>query len=112
MILKRIDYASEANQIYKYVYWIEPIGHICFKIDFLKKNIYIRSLEVFEKGKGFGSMLLNECINDAIKYGIKIIYLDDFSERQREENNIYIKFGFNYFNDKDTKMFLNLPKLN
>lgn len=66
----------------------------------------INSLYVNEeyRGQGIGSYLLANMIKKAEKNKIKMIELEDDSDRFKKKNNIYYNFGFHYAYDYDPKM--------
>ena len=56
--------------------------------------------------KGYGTILLNEVIDTLKKKysSIRTIELDDMTDRYRQPNNIYLKFGFTYVSDHGPEM--------
>jgi GNAT superfamily N-acetyltransferase len=49
------------------------------------------------RGRGIGTNLVKSIVKKCYdNYNLKIITLDDMSDRHREKNNIYTKMGFYY----------------
>ena len=74
----------------------EYIGYINYSINHKCKNAYIININLRKqhRKKGYGSLLLKNCLDNIKSNGIEIVKLNDISERSKNPNNIYIKFGF------------------
>lgn len=84
------------------------IGHINYSINLYCKDSYIINLNILKnyRNKGYGSFLLQECLNDIKSKCIKKVKLNDISFNYRKQNNIYIKFGFKYQDDYNNDMII------
>lgn len=82
------------------------LGYIIFFLDEKTKSATILSLIANKKRCGYGTILLQECIEICKKKQIKIIELDDVTERYRQKNNIYVKYGFQYVHQHGPEMIL------
>jgi ribosomal protein S18 acetylase RimI-like enzyme len=89
---------------------ISRIAKISYSVNIFTNDAYILNLNVHktQRHKGYGTLLLTECINDIKKYNINNIKLTDLSNMYRCKSNIYLKFGFNYINETDDEMILYL----
>lgn len=88
-------------------YCISSISSIYIEV---KKELNIQYLNVKEghRGKGYGSFLVLYQIKELLKEKeIEEIKLYDISKRFGEKENIYIKLGFNYI---ENKKMLGIPK--
>jgi hypothetical protein len=109
----------ESNEYHKYIFTLhdykdnslkfkesEAKGNIQFIISFDELICTIVSFNIAFESKGYGTILLNEVI-DILKKKytmIRTIELDDMTDRYRQSNNIYIKFGFTYKADHGPEM--------
>jgi len=113
----------EDNQYHKFIFTIhdykentisnsgiskesEIKGYIVFIVCFQDLNCIIMDFNINYEQKGYGTILLNEVIDTLKKkYSIiRTIELDDMTDRYRQPNNIYLKFGFTYKEDHGPEM--------
>jgi hypothetical protein len=111
----------EDNQYHKYIFTIhdykenatssvmkesENKGFIVFIVCFEDLNCVIMDFNINYEQKGYGTILLNEVISILRKKysNIRTIELDDMTDRYRQPNNIYVKFGFTYKQDHGPEM--------
>lgn len=85
----------------------KEIGYIIFHYD--KLNILITSLYVYEKGQGYGSVLMIFFLcfiinNIHDSYYIKKISLDDCSDLACTKKSIYYKLGFRILDDRSMEI--------
>jgi len=78
--------------ITKYEYYGKIEGFITERTAIIT-NLYVK--QEF-RTKKLGTNLIKMFCEEVIKYGCVNIELDDMSNNQRQENNIYIKLGFKY----------------
>lgn len=89
-------------------------GYLDYDINIDLETVLILDLLIYEscRGKGYGKFLIqflyNHILNNHSK--IKKITLTDCTSRYRKQNNIYIKLGFKYIDDKDPDMELFITK--
>jgi GNAT superfamily N-acetyltransferase len=72
-----------------------------------KRVMYLQSVDVSDEhqGKGIGSYLIAFVVETAHELGMDVIKLDDSSDFfNKPAENIYSKFGFQYFEDGDSTM--------
>ena len=101
------DYKDNASGVMKES---EIKGYIVFFIKFEDLNCIITNFNINFEQKGYGSILLNEVIDTLKKKysSIRTIELDDMTDRYRQPNNIYVKFGFTYVSDHGPEMVYKL----
>jgi hypothetical protein len=114
----------EDNQCHKYIFTMhdckentssvmkesEIKGHIVFFVNFEDLNCIITNFNINFEHRGYGTILLNEVIDKLKKKysSIRTIELDDMTDRYRQPNNIYVKFGFTYVSDHGPEMVYKL----
>lgn len=79
-------------------------GHLTYILNHEYQNATVIFFEVKEQCKGYGSLLMAEFLKDAKAKNMRRILVDDMSDRYRQPNNIYKKFGFWYLKDSGPEM--------
>ena len=54
------------------------------------------------RGKGYGTLLLLDFLQESYKNNAIHITLDDCSDNYRKKNNIYVKYGLKYIYNNNT----------
>jgi ribosomal protein S18 acetylase RimI-like enzyme len=91
-------------------YQIQNHGFLIFYLE--DKEAWITSLIVEKefRSQGFGSQMLQTCIDFCYSNQIQVLYVDDMSDHFGLPNNIYRKHGFEYLEIHSPEMKLRLQK--
>jgi GNAT superfamily N-acetyltransferase len=82
------------------------LGSIDVRVDADLMNIVF--IEVFDRGQGVGTLLLDWAVEQARRSGVRRLALDDVSDRFGRHNNLYLKAGFRYVEDGYPEMIKDL----
>jgi|LauGreDrversion4_2_1035121.scaffolds.fasta_scaffold11925_1 GNAT superfamily N-acetyltransferase len=89
-------------------------GYLDYDINIELETVLILDLLIYKscRGKGYGNFLIQFLYNHIVNNHkeIKKITLVDCTSRYRKQNNIYIKLGFKYIDDKEPDMEFYMSK--
>lgn len=107
-ITKDLTYEDEQSIGYRYNLIIldKRMAYLNIIYNCNNNESIITDFTSIETNKGYGSIILDYVIIETKKLKIKVIFLDDMSDRYRNLHNVYKKFGFNYLYDFGPEMKL------